>query len=161
MKLCKILTCFLILFIYSYSTLANSSSISLQLGTHDTTKYTSQDYVTSTTMDSTELNSNSQDSMAQQWGLTTLMWGKYLEKLAGTSGHWYKSLDPAEVLGIHAQTEVEREYFADLVVKQQYQRIERELSFQRAVNNAWEKLYPNLQPIKYFKISNAISSKDS
>lgn len=45
-------------------------------------------------------------------------------------------------------TDHERQRFAELLVRQEYQRLEKELAFQRAYDAAWQRLYPGLTPLK-------------
>lgn len=83
---------------------------------------------------------------AQEWGLTAEEWQRYIELQQGERGVWSPNLDPLTVLGIEAKTEVERTRYAELLVRKMYERVERELAFQRAYDKAFAKLYPNEQP---------------
>ncbi|OJN86780.1 integrating conjugative element protein [Escherichia coli] len=51
-------------------------------------------------------------------------------------------------MGVEADTDHERQRFAELLVRQEYQRLEKELAFQRAYDAAWQRLYPGLTPLK-------------
>lgn len=85
---------------------------------------------------------------AQEWGLTTEEWQRYQQLSKGRRGILSPGLDPITTLGIEARTEEERRHFAELSVKQDFQRVEAELAFQREVNAAWVRVYPGLLPVR-------------
>lgn len=90
----------------------------------------------------------------QAWGLSIEEWKYYQSLMKGPSKKWYKKLDPIEVLGINARNSSEQKKYAQLVVKRTHDRVERELAFQRAIDDAWKQLYPELKPIKNIKVLN-------
>lgn len=51
------------------------------------------------------------------------------------------NLDPVSTLGIEARND------AELWIKQEYERTEKELKFQREVDAAWKRLMPNILPV--------------
>ncbi|CAI2038556.1 integrating conjugative element protein, PFL_4693 family [Serratia fonticola] len=85
---------------------------------------------------------------AQEWGLTTEEWQRYQQLSKGRRGMLSPGLDPITTLGIEARTEEERRHYADLSVKQDFQRVEAELAFQREVNAAWQRVYPDILPVQ-------------
>ncbi|OMQ19577.1 TIGR03759 family integrating conjugative element protein [Serratia oryzae] len=85
---------------------------------------------------------------AQEWELTTEEWQRYQQLSKGRRGILSPGLDPITTLGIEARTEEERRHFAELSVKQDFQRVEAELAFQREVNAAWQRIYPDILPIQ-------------
>lgn len=85
---------------------------------------------------------------AQEWGLTTEEWQRYQQLSKGRRGVLSPGLDPITTLGIEARTEEERRYYAELSVKQDFQRVEAELAFQREVNAAWVRVYPDILPVR-------------
>lgn len=85
---------------------------------------------------------------AQEWGLTTEEWQRYQQLSKGRRGILSPGLDPITTLGIEARTEEERRHYADLSVKQDFQRVEAELAFQREVNAAWVRVYPGILPVR-------------
>lgn len=85
---------------------------------------------------------------AQEWKLTEKEWQRYEMLKKGKRGLFSPNLDPLTLLGIEARTYEERRYFAELVVKQEFQRVEAELAFQREVNQAWLRFYPEILPIQ-------------
>lgn len=85
---------------------------------------------------------------AQEWGLTAGEWQRYETLKNGRRGVLSPGLDPLTMLGIEARTDEERRHFADLTVKQEFQRVEAELAFQREVNSAWMRAYPGVLPVQ-------------
>ncbi|MFV1849150.1 MAG: TIGR03759 family integrating conjugative element protein [Thalassospira sp.] len=79
---------------------------------------------------------------ARQWQLTEPQWRRYQELMSGVRGLWTPNADPLLVLGAHAKTAQERRHFADLYVAREFERVEGELAFQRAVTAAWARNYP-------------------
>ncbi|MER2046277.1 MAG: TIGR03759 family integrating conjugative element protein [Pantoea agglomerans] len=90
-------------------------------------------------------NSSSQQNtqqQAQQWGLSASDWSRYQTLMKGERGIMSPGLDPLTALGVETDNSAERRRLAELWVKQEYQRTEKELAFQREVNAAWLRLYP-------------------
>ncbi|HCM6451826.1 TPA: TIGR03759 family integrating conjugative element protein [Klebsiella pneumoniae] len=85
---------------------------------------------------------------ATVWGITPEEWQHYLTLKQQARGVWSPGLDPLTTLGVEAETDSERQRFAELLVRQEYQRLEKELAFQRAWDAAWQRLYPGLTPLK-------------
>ena len=79
---------------------------------------------------------------ARQWQLTEPQWRRYQELMSGVRGIWTPNADPLLVLGAHAKTEQERRHLADLYVAREFDRVEGELAFQRAVTAAWSRNFP-------------------
>ncbi|MCC5457248.1 TIGR03759 family integrating conjugative element protein [Klebsiella variicola] len=85
---------------------------------------------------------------AQEWGLTTEEWQRYETLKKGRRGVLSPGLDPLTMLGIEARSDEERRHFAELTVKQEFQRVEAELAFQREVNSTWMRVYPGVLPVQ-------------
>ena len=81
-------------------------------------------------------------------GITPEEWQRYLMLKQQVRGVWSPGLDPLTTLGVEADTDHERQRFAELLVRQEYQRLEKELAFQRAYDAARQRLYPGLTPLK-------------
>ncbi|MDA5490233.1 TIGR03759 family integrating conjugative element protein [Yersinia kristensenii] len=81
---------------------------------------------------------------AQQWGLSDTEWQQYQQLRQGKRGIQSPGLDPLTMLGVESETPSERRRLAELWVKEEYQRTEKELAFQREVNAAWSRLYPRV-----------------
>ncbi len=89
--------------------------------------------------------------VATEWGLTMQEWREYEQLMSGKRGLWSPGLDPIMALGVNARTSAERDRYAELYVKEEFARVERELAFQRAVSAAWTRLYPNTPRIANLK----------
>lgn len=97
-------------------------------------------------LDIDSLNPIELHQKAREWGLTQEEWQHYIELQKGERGIWSPNLDPLTTLGIEAKTEAERTRYAELLARKMYERVERELAFQRAYDKAFARLYPNEQP---------------
>ncbi len=95
---------------------------------------------------------------AKNWGLTEQEWRRFEQIQAGPRGVWSPHLDPLTALGVEAQTDQERQRYAELQVALEAQRTERELAYQNAYTAAWAKLYPGLLPIQGLASPTPVSS---
>ncbi|HHN8405659.1 TPA: TIGR03759 family integrating conjugative element protein [Morganella morganii] len=86
---------------------------------------------------------------AQEWDLTPDEWQRYLQLKNGRRGVLSPGLDPLTMLGTEARSDEERRRLAELWVKQEFQRTEVELAFQREVDNAWLRIFPRLLPVRH------------
>lgn len=85
---------------------------------------------------------------ATAWGLTDQEWTRFEEIQRGPRGYWSPNLDPLTTLGVEARDDSERQRYAELQVRLEAARAERELAYQRAYDKAWQRLYPGLLPIQ-------------
>lgn len=90
---------------------------------------------------------------ALKWGLTEKEWREYEAIMLGKRGMWSPGIDPITALGVHAESQSERNHYADLYVKAAFTRVEGELAFQRAVDAAWKRNFPNISRIVSYKRS--------
>ena len=90
----------------------------------------------------------SHSEQAANWGLTEQEWTRFEQIQAGPRGFWSPNLDPLTALGVEAQTDQERQRYAELQVTLEAKRVERELAYQNAYTAAWAKLFPGLLPIQ-------------
>ncbi|WP_343550937.1 TIGR03759 family integrating conjugative element protein [Pantoea sp.] len=67
--------------------------------------------------------------------------------MKGLRGKLSPNIDEITALGIEARNDAERRHYAELWVKQEYERTEKELKFQREVDAAWKRLMPNMLPV--------------
>ncbi|EAO8184513.1 TIGR03759 family integrating conjugative element protein [Salmonella enterica] len=81
------------------------------------------------------------------WGLSDTQWQQYRNVMKGPRGVQSPGIDPVLALGLEAESAAERRHMAELWVKQEYQRVEKELAFQREVDAAWKRLYPGVLPV--------------
>ncbi len=84
----------------------------------------------------------SAQQQAQQWGLSDSDWSRYQTLMKGERGIMSPGLDPLTALGVETDNSAERRRLAELWVRHEYQRSEKELAFQREINAAWLRLYP-------------------
>ncbi|WOY03094.1 TIGR03759 family integrating conjugative element protein [Dickeya fangzhongdai] len=84
---------------------------------------------------------------SSQWGLTDDEWSRYQDMMRGKTGIQSPGLDPLTALGIDARSDEERRQLAEKWVREEYQRTEKILKFQREVTAAWDRLYPNVLPV--------------
>ena len=77
-----------------------------------------------------------------QWGLTPQEWTTYQQVMRDRRGVWSPGLDPITALGVSANTAAERQRYAELYVRTEFERTRKELAFQLAVDQAWVRLYP-------------------
>lgn len=90
----------------------------------------------------------SDSEQAASWGLTEQEWTRFEQIQAGPRGFWSPNLDPLTTLGVEAETDQERQRYAELQVALEAKRAERELAYQNAYTAAWAKLSPGLLPIQ-------------
>ncbi|WP_431480559.1 TIGR03759 family integrating conjugative element protein [Pseudomonas thivervalensis] len=90
----------------------------------------------------------SHPEQATSWGLTEQEWTRFEQIQAGPRGFWSPNLDPLTALGVEAETDQERQRYAELQVALEAKRAERELAYQNAYTAAWAKLFPGLLPIQ-------------
>lgn len=90
----------------------------------------------------------SNSAQASAWGLTEQEWSRFQVIQAGPRGVWSPHLDPLTTLGVEAETEQERQRYAELQVQLEAKRAERELAYQNAYTAAWTRLFPDLLPIQ-------------
>lgn len=84
---------------------------------------------------------------AQEWGLSSDEYARFEALMKGRRGIQSPGLDPLTALGIEARTDAERQRLAEKWVQQEFARTEKELAFQRAVDDAWKRLYGNTLPV--------------
>lgn len=85
---------------------------------------------------------------AALWGLSSEQYAQYQWLMQNTpSGHWYKNLDPAEVLALNSDTPDAMLQYAKLEAALMHARVSRELAFDLLYAEAYKSLYPNERPI--------------
>ena len=84
---------------------------------------------------------------AQQWDLSVSEWNRYKQLQQGIDGYRSDKLDPITLLGMHARSRAERQKYARKLAHLEHDRVQRVLNFQKAYDQAWQKLYPNQQRV--------------
>src|SRR3546814_4495355 len=87
------------------------------------------------------------DRVASDWGLQPQEWARYRELMDGPLGIYSPNLDPLSALGIEARTDEERRRYAELQVQVEARRVEKLLAYQRAYDEAWQRLNPGMQRV--------------
>jgi len=85
-----------------------------------------------------------ESKQAGDWGLQDAEWTRYRELMRGPLGVHSPGLDPLTALGIEARTDEERRHYAELQVQAEARRVEKLLAYQRAYDEAWQRLAPDL-----------------
>ncbi len=88
------------------------------------------------------------DRVATEWGLQPQEWARYRELMDGPLGIYSPNLDPLSALGIEARTDEERRRYAELQVQVEARRVEKLLAYQRAYDEAWQRLNPGMQRLQ-------------
>ncbi|WP_341962564.1 TIGR03759 family integrating conjugative element protein [Pseudomonas sp. RC10] len=82
------------------------------------------------------------------WGLTPQEWTRYKDIMRGPRGVYSPGLDPLTALGIEASSAEDRRRYAELQVQAERRRIDKELAYQRAYDQAFARLYPDEKVIQ-------------
>lgn len=85
--------------------------------------------------------------LAHKWGLRDDEWSRYRELMEGPLGIQSPGLDPLSALGIEARSDDERRRYAELQVQAERRRVEKLLAYQRAYDEAWQRLHPDAQRV--------------
>ena len=111
---------------------------------------TTSPVATSVANESAVITSQAQDTSqkAAEWGLSEQEWNRYEDLKKGARGIWSPNLDPLTTLGIEATSEAERMKYARLLARKEFERVDKELRFQRAYDAAFKELYPHVKPIQ-------------
>jgi integrating conjugative element protein (TIGR03759 family) len=88
-------------------------------------------------------NNPDKSEAAREWGLSPHEWTRYQQIMQGPRGIQSPGLDPLSALGIEAQSVDDRQRFAELQVHTERQRVEKELAYQLAYDQAFARLYPD------------------
>lgn len=89
----------------------------------------------------------SDERKAADWGLREEEWARYRAVMQGPLGIHSPNLDPLTALGIEATTNEERRRYAELQVGIEARRVEKLLAYQRAYDEAWQRLHPGMDRI--------------
>ncbi|ALM54105.1 TIGR03759 family integrating conjugative element protein [Halomonas huangheensis] len=103
----------------------------------------------------------SQQRAADAWGLNQQEIQRYKSIMEGPRGTWSPNLDPLMALGLEARSDAERQKYAELLVETERKRVEAELAFQRAYDDAWQRLYPGDMPVNSFTTKGGIDATQS
>ncbi|VBR78121.1 TIGR03759 family integrating conjugative element protein [Burkholderia pseudomallei] len=90
----------------------------------------------------------SDEARAHAWGLNATEWSRYQQLMQGPLGIYSPNLDPLTALGIEARSDSERQHYAELQVRAEALRVQKELSYQHAYDAAWKRLFPDQVPVR-------------
>jgi len=99
-----------------------------------------------TSDDKPERTKDLKSNISDYW-ISEEEYSKYISLKAGIRGVISSGQDPISTLGIEEEDDAKRRHYAELWVKQEYERTEKELKFQREVDEAWKRLMPNILPV--------------
>ena len=93
-------------------------------------------------------NLHDDQSQRKLWALSKQDWSRYKTLIQGIRGSISpKTISPIEVLGTHARNEAERKKYAEIWATMRHDDIVRILAFQKAYDEAFNRLYPDEQMI--------------
>lgn len=124
--------------------MCGSAAASVNAGHNGSTGARQAETVTSQ-VQQTQTDNSARESAV--WGLSDTQWQQYRDVMNGPRGIQSPGIDPVMALGLESESAAERRQMAELWVKQEYQRVEKELAFQREVDAAWKRLYPGVLPV--------------
>lgn len=90
----------------------------------------------------------SDDARPHAWGLDAAEWSRYQQLMQGPLGIYSPNLDPLTALGVEARSDTERQHYAELQVRAEALRVQKELSYQHAYDVAWKRLFPDQVPVR-------------
>ncbi|MBS7690709.1 TIGR03759 family integrating conjugative element protein [Pseudomonas lalucatii] len=91
---------------------------------------------------------SSNEEQAREWGLTSREFSRYQTLMQGPRGIYSPGLDPLTTLGIEARSAEERRRYAELQVQAERQRVDKELAYQRAYDEANARMFPGEKVIQ-------------
>jgi integrating conjugative element protein (TIGR03759 family) len=109
---------------------------------------TAKQSITRESVETQPATERGQSTMAHEWGLSPQEWARFEQVMKGPRGTYSPGLDPLTALGIEAQSAEERQRFAELQVQAERRRVDKELAYQRAYDQAFARLYPDEKVIQ-------------
>jgi len=104
--------------------------------------------ITRESVETQSSNESGRSVMAREWGLSPQEWARYELVMKGPRGIYSPGLDPLTALGIEAESAEERQRFAELQVQAERRRVDKELAYQRAYDQAFARIYPDEKVIQ-------------
>nr|WP_155269229.1 TIGR03759 family integrating conjugative element protein [Brucella anthropi] len=127
-------------------------------------KASAQDTASSPAIPSRERSTTiivTEERAAKDWGLNTDEWSRYRDVMQGPLGVYSPNLDPLTALGIEARSDEERRRYAELQVGVEARRVEKMLAYQRAYDEAWQRLHPGLERVAMAGADVAVKAEGS
>ena len=88
--------------------------------------------------------STSTDYQAKVWNIRKEDWSRYEQIMQSKGKFLWKDLDPITILGLNARSDSERNRYAELLAKQEFDHAQKVILLDRAYNQAFLKLYGQL-----------------
>ena len=123
------------------------ATVSLESGAAERVSFPSQSEVIQSQGRATPSTPLDDERLATDWGLKVEEWVRYRQLMQGPLGVYSPNLDPLTALGIESRSVEERRRYAELQVRMEGQRVEKLMAYQRAYQEAWKQLHPDLRPI--------------
>lgn len=120
---------------------------SVQLSAWAQQPASTQPHIAQSQTENAQISRTQEDRKANDWGLKPQEWTRYRELMEGPLGNYSPNLDPLSALGIEARTDDERRRYAELQVQAEARRVEKLLAYQRAYDEAWQRLNPGMQRV--------------
>lgn len=99
--------------------------------------------------DTKKILSPAEKALAEKWQLNDDDWLKFKDIMSGPRGMWNPNLDPLTALGVEATSPAERRRYAEIWMRVETQRTEKELAFERERMAAAKRLYPDTPIMDY------------
>ena len=103
--------------------------------------------INQTTVESAQdstIESTSTNYSAKVWNISTDDWVRYEQIMQSRGKYLWKDLDPITILGLNARSDRERNRYAELLAKQEFNNAQKVILLDRAYNQAFLKLYGQL-----------------
>ncbi len=130
----------------TYGLIAGAGLTIVSVGPVDATERVTFDTARTQVANATGLStplSPSERVRAEAWNLSKAEWRRYRSLMQGIRGSISPpTISPIEVLGIHARNEAERRRYAERWAVAMREDVDRILAFQRAYDDAGQRLYP-------------------
>ena len=94
-----------------------------------------------TPIDTSEIERQRIEQMANRWEVTPKEWLRYEEIMQGEGRYHWKDADPILVLGMYAETPAERDRYALMMAKKEFRLQSRFIAFNQAYMQAFDTLY--------------------
>ncbi|QHS49702.1 TIGR03759 family integrating conjugative element protein (plasmid) [Klebsiella michiganensis] len=91
----------------------------------------------------TQSQTQSLQQKAGEWGLSPEDYQRYQQLMNGPRGISPRGWTHSRRWGLRPRTPAERRQYAEKWVKEEFARTQKELDFQREINTAWQRLYPD------------------
>ena len=110
-------------------------------------------------VEKTEFSGDKTSLIAEAWGLSTQEALRYQKIMQGPLGKWNANIDPIMALGITAETDADRQHYAELYAMQEFRLTEMTQRFGRAYDKAFKRLFHDAKVIDSALLTNYYESQ--